>query len=324
MDRIDVTLLTDARRPPIDAGLVWGLPQVPLRAPSRRGVAWLQVAAPRFLRGFDGVFHCPFYGLPFAQPVPMVATIHDITFEQHPGWFTREQRLVFRMQARRAARTARHILTPSAFTREELCERYRVPPERVSVAHNLLDPAYAGPPPGPPGWLAERGVPDRFVLAVGGARRRGVDLLAAAWRSVQEALPDVGLLVVGDPGVELPARAVVVRDLSDDDWRGVLAAAELLCYPTRHEGFGYPALEACAMGTPVVCGPVGALPEVLGEAAQWVEPLSAEALAAALVALLDDTTRRTELARLGRAQAVAVDEAAVAAAVMHAFEVAAG
>lgn len=323
VDSVDLTLLTDARQPPIDPELVWGRPQVPLRAPTRRGFAWLQVAAPRHLRGFDGIFHCPFYGLPFVQPVPMVATIHDITFEQHPEWFTREQRLVFRLQARHAARTARHLLTPSAFTRDEVCERYGVPPDRVSVARNLLDPAYARPAPARPVWLERRGVRGRYVLAVGGARRRGVDLLAAAWPAVQAAVPDAALVVVGDPGLELPAGAVVVRDVSDEDWRGALAAADVFCYPTRHEGFGYPALEACAMGTAVVCAPVGALPEVLGEAASWVSSLEPGPLAAAVIALLTDEALRAELVARGRAQAAAVDELEVGAAVQRAFEAAA-
>jgi glycosyltransferase involved in cell wall biosynthesis len=323
-DEVELTLLTDARQPQIDRDLVGDLPQIPLRAPSRRGVAWLQLSAPRHLRGFDGIFHCPFYGLPFLQPVPMVATIHDITFEQRPDWFTREQGLVFRMQARHAARTARHILTPSAFTRDEVCERYGLAAERVTVARNLLDPAFSKPAPGRPPWLAERGVRGRFVLAMGGAWRRGIDLLAAAWPTVQSAAPDVDLVVVGDPGVTLPAQAVVVRGLSDDDWRAVLAAAEVFCYPTRHEGFGYPALEACAMGTPVVCAPVGALPEVLGSAADWVEPLAAEPLGAAIVALLADDARRAALTALGRARAAEDHRAEVRAAVLGAFERAAG
>jgi glycosyltransferase involved in cell wall biosynthesis len=117
---------------------------------------------------------------------------------------------------------------------------------------------------------------------------------------------------------------VVVQGVSDEDWRGALAAAEVFCYPTRHEGFGYPALEACAVGTPVVCARVGALPEVLGDAAEWVEPLAAEPLAAAVVALLTDGHRRASLAELGRQRAQVDHESEVEAAVLRAFEAAAG
>ena len=324
LDRAELTLLTDGRQPPVEPDLLGDLPQVALRAPSRRGVAWLQLAVPGHLRGVGGIFHCPFYGLPFRQPVPMVATIHDITFEQHPEWFTREQRLVFRMQARHAARTARHLLTPSAFTRDEVCERYGLTAERVSVAPNLLDPSWLSEALSRPAWLAARGIEGRYVVAMGGAWRRGVDLLASAWERVRARQPDVGLVVVGEPGVPLPPGAVVVRGISDDDWRGVLGGAEVFCYPTRHEGFGYPALEACALGTPVVAARVGALPEVLGEAAQWVDALEAEPLAAALTELLDDAGRRAALAAAGRSRAAEDRAPQVRTAVLRAFEAAAG
>jgi glycosyltransferase involved in cell wall biosynthesis len=324
IDDVELTLLTDGRQPPVRDHLLGALPEIALRAPSRRGVAWLQLAAPRHLRGFEGIFHCPFYGLPFRQPIPMVATIHDLTFEQHADWFTREQRLVFRVQARHAALTARHLLTPSAFTRDEVCERYGVSADRVTVARNLLDPAFLEPAPPRPPWLAGPRVPDRFVLAVGGAWRRGVDLLAAAWPIVRAAAPDVGLVVVGDPGMALPAGSVVVSGLSDDDWRAVLAAAAVLCYPTRHEGFGYPALESSAMGTPVVCAPVGALPEVLGSAAEWVDRLAPQPLAEAVVGLLADDHRRSVLGAAAQERAHVDHEPEVRAAVLRAFEAAAG
>ncbi|MFL6206830.1 MAG: glycosyltransferase [Acidimicrobiales bacterium] len=323
-DVVDLTLLTDARQPPVDDTLALDLPEVALRAPSRRGVLWLQLAAPRWLRSFEGGFHCPFYGLPFRQPVPMTATIHDITFEQHPSWFTREQRTVFRMQARHAARTARHLLTPSAFTRDEVCERYGLPGDRVSVAPNLLDASWLQPPPPRPPWLAERGVTGRYVLAMGGAWRRGVDLLTGAWPTVRAAAPDVGLVVVGEPGLTMPDGAVAVTGIADDMWRALLAGAEVLCYPTRHEGFGYPALEACAAGTAVLCGRVGALPEVLGDAAEWLPALTVESVTEALLALLADDARRAELGARGRARAAIDHQPEVATAVRRAFEAAAG
>jgi alpha-1,3-rhamnosyl/mannosyltransferase len=76
--------------------------------------------------------------------------------------------------------------------------------------------------------------------------------------------------------------------LEDELWATLLAGAQALCYPTRYEGFGLPALEAAASGTPVVCAPVASLPEVLGSAGCWAEEPSAEAMAAVLVRLLSD------------------------------------
>lgn len=325
-DRVDLTLLTDARQPPIGHDRSLGLAQIPLRAPLSRGAAWLQLAAPRFLRGFPGIFHCPFYGLPFWQPTPMVVTIHDLTFETRPEWFTREQRAVFQVQARWAARTARRILTPSELTRAEVCDRYHVEPERVIVARNLLDPVYAEPTPPRPVSFEGLGVGDRYVVAVAGAPRRGSDLLLAMWPAVRRSQPDVTLVVIGHGGsLPLPEGAVNGGRLSDTDWRGALADAEAFCYPTQHEGFGYPALEACALGTPVVCSPVGALPEVLGSAAHWVTPLAPDALARALLEVLTDKALQDQLVRAGRARVGAIDRAEPPAAIERAYrEAAAG
>jgi len=277
---VDLELLTDARAP---AAAV-GLPEHPLRAPSARGVAWLQFSVPRWLDGFDGVFHCPFYGLPFRQPVPMVVTIHDLTFETHPEWFSAARRTVFRAQARHAARTARVILTDSHAVLEEVVERYGVSPERIVVAPIAIAPAFTAPDPVE---LATLGLPPRFIVALGGAPRRQLPTAVAAWRSVREQF-GVGLVVVGperppdEPGI------VHIPRPDDATWAALLTSADCLCYPTVYEGFGMPALEAMARGTPVVCAPVGALPEVLGDAGIWCRDTSAAAIAEGLVRMLGD------------------------------------
>ena len=322
VDRVEFTLLTDDRLPPIQPRRHLGLRQVPLRGPlSGRGASWLQLAAPRFLRGFEGVFHCPFYGLPFRQPVPMVATIHDITFEQHRDWFPRERGIALRVQARTAARRAARILTPSEHTRREVIEHYRLAEERVVTAWNLLEPEYRDAPPAPTGIPGTEG---RYVVAMGGAWRRGIDLLLDAWPAIRAGAPDIGLVLVGHDGHDLPDGVRAAGALDDEAWRAVLGGAELLCYPTRHEGFGYPALEAAALGTPVVASSVGALTEVLEGAAEWIPSLDASGVAAAVLRTLHDADRRAELAAAGRARARAFDDATVSDAVLRAYEAAAG
>ena len=79
--------------------------------------------------------------------------------------------------------------------------------------------------------------------------------------------------------------------------------AELFVTASLYEGFGLPALEAMACGTPVVAARAGALPEVVGDAGRLVDPEDAEAIAAAITELLDDEIGRTELAARGRRQA---------------------
>ncbi|HVU75062.1 MAG TPA: glycosyltransferase family 1 protein [Mycobacteriales bacterium] len=289
-----VTLLTDAAAPATGMGL----PEVPLRSPvPQLSAVWLQVAAPRWLaRHRDTVFHCDWYGLPYRQPVPMAATLHDILFEHRPEWYRRSRLAVFRAQARHAARTARCLIAPSEHVRADIAQTYDVDPARIVVAARSFDPIFR-PDAGAP-WLERP-----YVVALGGAQRRRLDIAVAAWRA---SGVDADLVVLGPPS-ELTAgddpRLHAAGRLSDDDWARCLAGAEALLYPTEEEGFGLPALEAMASGTPVVCARAGSLPEVVGPVAAWVEEATVPAFSAALRALLGDDSRRARLRTDGIARA---------------------
>lgn len=275
-EAVDLHLLTDARYP----ALAGDRPQHPLETPwPGHASVWLQWSAPRWLREFGGVFHCPFYGLPFRQPVPMVVTIHDLTFEDHPEWFPRGRAATFRLQARHAARTARIVLTVSEHVAGQLTERYAVPPDRLRVAPPGVDEVFGTTPD--PSWVRRRfGLRDDYIVALGGGPRRNLPIAIDAWQLLTRSSP-ADLVVVGTARPpDLPGLKAVGR-VDDAAWAALLRGARLLLYPTADEGFGMPALEAIASGTPVVCARRGALPEVLGEAAAWADALTPEALATA-------------------------------------------
>jgi glycosyltransferase involved in cell wall biosynthesis len=290
--KIDLHLLTDARHRPLETNL----PQTALATPVPGvSASWLQVSAPRWLRGFDGLFHCPYYGLPRYLPVPGVATIHDLTFEHFPEWFTRRQRLAFRVQARRAARSAAIVLTVSEHVRADLISTYGMEPDRVLVAYQGVDPVFC--PQAEASELLNRlGVGMPYVVALGGAARRNLPLAIAAWRPLRD---QASLVVVSSEAPAPELGLYWAGPVTDADLAGLLAGASAFLYPTSYEGFGMPGLEAMACGAPVVAARHGALPEVLGEAACWAESLSVEDVSAALDALLSDEGRRRSLSEVG-------------------------
>jgi alpha-1,3-rhamnosyl/mannosyltransferase len=301
-DEADVVLVTDARRPPPPSRL----PQVALGAPARAPeIAWLQWSARRWRRGFGGVFHGTFNQLPIGPRRADVVTIHDLSFEVHPEGFTAAKRRVFQAHARHAARVARQILVPSEHTRTELVRHYRVDPARVHVTPWGVEPRFDPSRAALAGPLLERlGVRGRFVVAMGGAPRRGVEVAIAAWRRLRAEGADVALVVVGgDDGPGGEPGLVRAGRLDDAQWADLLAAAAAFCYPTRYEGFGIPALESVASGTPVVCAPVASLPEVLGDAAQWCTAPTAGAVADGLRRVLDDGAHAQRLVAAGLARA---------------------
>ncbi|HVT20099.1 MAG TPA: glycosyltransferase family 1 protein [Mycobacteriales bacterium] len=318
-DRVEFDLLTAAEDPP--TGL--GLPEHPLRTPwPGLKTAWLQVPAARWLRGYDGIFHCPWYALPFVQRVPMVVTLHDLTFERHPEWFGRARRRSYVVQARWAARTARSILTTSRTVADDVMRTYRVPADRLFVALPTVDPVFR-PGHDATAVLQRLGVRSPYVVAVGGGSpRRNLPAAIEAWRAVREETR-LDLVVLGNNPV--PAEdGLVVAQLDDTDWAAVLGNAAALLYPTFYEGFGLPAAEAAASGTPVVCARVGSLPEVLGDAAAWCEAPTATAVAPVLRRLVQSPEWARELAAAGLERARVLQSGAPAEQYFAAYLRAAG
>jgi alpha-1,3-rhamnosyl/mannosyltransferase len=132
------------------------------------------------------------------------------------------------------------------------------------------------------------------------------------------------MIVVG-PDVLPPKDGLVQAGcLPDEQWASLLAAATALCYPTRYEGFGMPALEAMASGTPVVCPRTGPLPDVLGDAAKWCDDATLTGVSAGLISLLSDEKGQAELTAAGLARAAASTSWAEAArTIMQAYQMAA-
>jgi glycosyltransferase involved in cell wall biosynthesis len=128
-------------------------------------------------------------------------------------------------------------------------------------------------------------IPHRLVLV---ARHEGLRNVDRAAMSLLRSLGDRIELVSDLPVAELIAR---------------VSAADFVALPSLHEGFGLPALEAMAAGTPVLAGRAGALPEVCGDAAEYCDPWSVDDIARGLLALAADPPRRARLAAAGRARA---------------------
>ncbi|HET6873296.1 MAG TPA: glycosyltransferase, partial [Acidimicrobiales bacterium] len=207
-------------------------------------------------------------------------------------------------------------------------EAYGVGPDRLAVVPlSVSSDFHPGRAADAEAGLAALGVRGHYVVAVGGARRRGLPVAVAAWKTVRRELPDrdLQLVVVGPERPPEEPGLVHAGSVDDRTWAALLAGADALCYPTRYEGYGLPALEACASGTAVVCAPVGALGEVLGDAAEWAEAPTVEAIAAALGRVLEDTDRRQEIEAAGlRRVATGPDWADVAALTADAYRRARG
>ncbi|MGE0129585.1 MAG: glycosyltransferase family 4 protein [Blastocatellales bacterium] len=272
-----------------------------------------------FRRPVD-VLHVQYTAPPFCR-VPVVATIHDLAFERMPETFTRRGSFQLKLTVRRTAKKAARIATVSEYSRQDLLGIYKLPPEKVVVTYNGIEshftPQQASPNEAE--QIRQRfGVSRDFLLAVGSLQpRKNLVRLIRAYSKLRSEREDFTpqLVIVGrklwltdgifdEVNRQRWADDVILTGyVADEDLPALYRAARAFVYPSLFEGFGLPPLEAMACGTPVVTSGVSSLPEVTGDAALLIDPNDEQALANALIEILNNERLRVELREKGIAQA---------------------
>jgi glycosyltransferase involved in cell wall biosynthesis len=234
-------------------------------------------------------------------PHPEVLTVHDVV-----SWrFTDEGQTP--SDAAVSARRAAVVICPSQFSADEVATQLGVA-DPVAI-HNGVNRKFFGAVPLDEDGLAALGIRGPFVLHAGGcSQRKNLAGLAAAWPVVHTARPATTLVLMGPPDERRDrlfgplAGALRIGRVDDDTVRGVMAAASAVVVPSTYEGFGLPALEAMAVGVPVVAADRSSLPEVCGDAAYLVEP-DGPGLAEGMLAALDHGPDTDALVARGRIRA---------------------
>ncbi len=279
-------------------------------------LGWTLIGLPRAARrAAVNVIHAPAYTAPFWSPVPVVLTIHDVSYELHPQWYPYRRDWARRAFYRRSAHIASHILTISRFSATEIAAAYRIPPERMTVTPHGVDDTFA---PADSDLLEElpTGVSQPYLLHVGDLHERRnlpmlVDAVLAARRHVGGVFQALSLVLagadrgVGDAVLGIAARAgaadAVVRlgPVSEKRLRTLYRGAIALAYPSLYEGFGLPLVEAMACGTPVIASDTASMPEVLGGAGILVDRADGQAWTSAIVDVVNNEQTRGRLRAAG-------------------------
>ena len=272
-----------------------------------RDVLWYPALLPRTASrtGVD-VLHCTIFRAPPRAKVPTLLTVHDLAVLRHPEVFPLWTRLYARTALRPTVRAVDRVIAVSEFSKRETVALTGIDAERVDVVPSGVEPVFTAEGPAAEG---------EYALAVGTVepRKNLPRAIEAAGRAGLE------LRVVGDPGWgDVTIAGAHVRRLGfvpDEELAALYRGARCLVFPSLYEGFGIPAAEAMACGTPVVTSEQSAMAEIVGEAGVLVDPLDPGSIAAGIEVA---DRRRDELRRLGLERAglytwARAAEAAVAA-----------
>ena len=256
------------------------------------------------------------YTAPLFCPVPVVVSIHDVSFLERPEYFTILRRKQLEATVARTARLSSKIITGSEFSRDSILRAYNVAPEKVVVVPDAASPFFR---------VVNRESAARrvqsalkingpFVLSVGDLQPRKNHIgLIQAFAKLVAAYPQLPhrLVLAGQETwfagkVRDAARQSGVEDriaflgfVSDDDLLQLYNCCDCFVFPSFYEGFGIPILEAMACGRAVACANTSSMPEVADGAGLLFDPYNSDEIVRALRDILLTPELRARMERLG-------------------------
>ena len=293
-----------------------------------------QVLYPFFLRKHRlDLMHFPHFNVPLFYGRPFVVTVHDLILLSHPTTrastlgplIFRVKFLLYLLVIRRAISEAAAVLTVSHWTKKEIIERFPFAKQKdIVVTYEACAPSLkAGED-----MLPARDKRLPFILYVGNAYpHKNLDRLLEAfarfrndgraeWRLVLVGTEDYFYARLKREAAEkhLDGNVTFFGHATDEQLADLYRTASFYAFPSLCEGFGLPPLEAMCHGLPVASSDATCLPEVLGDAARYFDPVSVVDMAAAFGALAGDPDLRHGLAAKGLAHAKKFDWKACAVA----------
>jgi glycosyltransferase involved in cell wall biosynthesis len=278
-------------------------------------LAWHHTGFPATaLAGCDVLFTAVDRRLPAWSPIPVVGTVHDLAPFALAGKYGQSRDVFNRRVLPALMRRAHRLIAVSHATAADLARHLAINADRVTVVPNGIEAARFATCPAAriAAVRARLGLYRPFALYPGRLEHPGKNHIGAIAAAMAAG---VDLVCVGRPWMQVeairaaaaahPGRVHLIGWLPDDDLVALYHGAVALLFPSRHEGFGLPVLEAFAAGCPVVCSTAGALPEVAGDAALLADPDDHPAFTAHLRRIIDEPECAAALRARGRARVAA-------------------
>jgi glycosyltransferase involved in cell wall biosynthesis len=279
----------------------------PVTAENRpQRILWEQVMLPRMVRqnrvdvllsaGMTAPVFCK------ATSVLVILDLQHVNQPQNfPAWYLCFLRSIIYA----SAVSADGVIAISGAVRKDIEKHYRIPAERICAIHLGVDHEQ---------FSATRPIrkldtlPNRYILyAASSLPHKNHERLLQAFARALQAIPDLKLVLIGarDRGRQrlvdlitkmgLDKNVIMLGWVPMDEIPDIFRSCEAFVYPTLHEGFGLPVIEAMASGVPVVCSRIEPLNEIAGDAAIFVDPYDPEDITRGIVAAVTDERLRTEM-----------------------------
>ncbi len=285
------------------------------------------------------LFHTAYYPAPHLD-IPTVLTAHDVRFMHMPGTYTPWRLRFLKKIVPYTFRRVSRIITVSEDTKNDLCNFWGLDGQNIDISHNAITHQYA--------LITDKdqlkrvrnkyNLPSQYILCVSHIEpRKNLHRLLKAYLQLcsQTNFPHY-LVIMGKPIFGFQSLFKEVQEsafsnrilftgfVDDEDMASVYSLADVLTFPSLHEGFGMPAIEAMACGVPVITSSVSALPEICGDAAIFVDPYDEHSILDGMLQVLGCNEKREELIEKGYGQSKKFSCGNSAAAVIESYKKALG
>lgn len=255
---------------------------------------------------FD-IFHSPFFHSPTFKKAKVVLTVHDMRFYRYPTTYAPLRYIYLKYAVHHSVKKAHHIISISEFTKKEIIQAYNIPQYKISVIHESINHKH----------FSEINTPDiqtpfmkdlqssRFLLSVGHIEpRKNNERLIQCFNELREnGFQDLKLVIVGKKGhsykkffkyLAQSSNVYYLNFVSHEMLIWLYKNASLFVFPSFYEGFGFPPLEAAALGTVSAVSNVSSMPEVCGDSVFYFNPFSIESMKQTIIEALNNQSTYEE------------------------------
>lgn len=270
---------------------------------------WEQISLPRYLKRIGSPLLISFTGCGPLNYSNQIMTIHDVSHERYPEWFSKNYYRFYHYMMPRIGKKAHAVLTVSEFSKKEIVDTLGINVEKIHVVHSNV-PFQNKPSKEEILSFKRNPEAERYILAVSSMDpRKNFVRLVEAFDKIKDKSVKLYIIGMSFKAFNTPDLQRLIGEnihlpgyIPDEKLKTMYQNALLSVYPSLYEGFGLPPLESMTYGCPVINSDIPALREVSQDAALYVDPYNVEDITEKIEQLLVDEPLRKELQEKGLLQ----------------------